>query len=160
QVLFFVDKVRAVILAHLVVWSELDRVGGARVLAEPAVDAAVEIDPEELRKPPPMFILGRLQRDAGDGAHHGAQVASYAPFAAVGVARQDDPTAPPRRHVSLLFRILNRRPPMEHVPEDDPQAVQHAQHRLLRLHPRATTIAPVTTRFTRARGSITFQPYA
>ena len=110
--------------------------------------------------PPAVLVLGRLQRDAVDGARDRAQVAGDAALAAVGIARQDDASAPARRQIRLLFRILNRHAPSEHVPEDDPQAVQHAQHDRSLFSLRATTIAPVTTRFSSASGSITFQPYA
>src|SRR5690606_25592027 len=46
EMLLLVDHVAAVVLAHLEIRRELDRVRGASLLAEPAVDAAREVDAE------------------------------------------------------------------------------------------------------------------
>src|ERR1041384_2846475 len=48
EVLLLVDHVLPDVLAHLHVRRELDGVGGAGILAEPAEDAPREVDPEEL----------------------------------------------------------------------------------------------------------------
>src|SRR5713226_5489284 len=83
QVFFLVDQVLAVIFTHLKVRRQLDCVGRAGLLAVATENAAREVDPEELRIAPAMFVLCRLQRDAGDRTGNRAEVAAYTALAPI-----------------------------------------------------------------------------
>src|SRR5690554_8019995 len=74
--------------------------------AQPAEDAAREVDAEELRIPAPILGLGLLQRDAADRTGGGAQVAGNAALLAIRVAGQHDTATVTRRQVNGLLRIL------------------------------------------------------
>src|SRR5690606_3332234 len=110
EMLLLVDHVASVVLAHLEVRRQLDRVRRAGLLAEPAIDAAREVDAEPFGIPPPRLVLGFLQRDAIDGARDRAEIARDAALVAVRVPRQDDPAAKPRGEIRLLLGILDRLP--------------------------------------------------
>ena len=101
QVLLFVHQVLAMILAHLEIRRQLDRIGGARFLAEAAENAAREIDAEELRITPAVLVFRRLKRDAVHRAGDRAQIARDAALAAIRIAREDDAAALPGRQVRL-----------------------------------------------------------
>src|SRR5215813_7571619 len=62
QVLLFVDQVLPVKFAHLEVRRQLDGVGRTGFLAIAAKNAAREVDAEEIREAPPVFVLRRLKR--------------------------------------------------------------------------------------------------
>src|SRR5271166_1857882 len=110
QVVLFVNQVLAVKLAHLKVRRQLNGVRRAGFLAIAAKDAAREVDTEELRIPPPVLVLRRLQSDATDRTGDRAQVASHTAFPTVGIARKNDPAAVARREIRLLLRILHGNP--------------------------------------------------
>ena len=102
------------VISQFKILTEHDSAGRTGFLAITAEDAPAEVDSEPLRIAPAVFILGGLQRDAVDGTRGRAEVAPTAALAAVGVAREYDPPAPPRRDIRLTFRILHRhRPPAE-----------------------------------------------
>src|SRR5271165_6239156 len=87
QVLFLVHQVLAVKLAHFEVRRQLDSVSGTGFFAVTTEYAAREIDTEELRITPPVFILVGLERDAIDGTGGRAEIARDTALAAVGIAR-------------------------------------------------------------------------
>src|SRR5690349_4640643 len=134
QVFLLVHHVLAVVLGHLVVRRQLDRVGRAGFLAQPAVDAAAEVDAEPLGIPAAVGLLGLLQRDAGDRAGHRAQVAGDAALLAVGIAGQHDAAAVAGRQVRLDLGILDRRLLVEGAFQQVPEADQ--------LAPRADDVEP------------------
>src|SRR5271157_4198839 len=117
QVVLFVNQVLPVKLAHLKVRRQLDGVRRASLFAVATKDAAREVDTEELRIPPPVFVLGRLQRDTADRTGNCAQIARHTALPAVRIARQDDPAAVAWREIRLLLRVLNRDPLLEGMEE-------------------------------------------
>src|SRR5262249_30859063 len=129
QVVLFVDQVLPVKFAHLEVRRQLDSVGRAGFLAVTAKDAAREVDAEEIRVAPSVFVLRRLKRDAPDRTGNGAQVARHAALLAVRVAGENDSAAITRREVRLLLGILNRDPLLECMEEHVPDGSKHAEHR-------------------------------
>src|SRR6185437_10072340 len=188
QVLLFVDHVVTPVLAHLGVGRELDGVGGAGILAEAAEDAAGKIDAKPLRIAAAAGVFGGLQGDAIDGASGGTEVTGDAALAAVGIAGEDDAPAIAGGEVGLLLRILDGDALGEGVEEDVPDGAKNAEHGYLgsrasgsaglglsgracartsggrseaalgRAPFDATTIAPVTSKFASASGSMIFQP--
>src|SRR5690606_4086085 len=118
EMLLLVDHVAAVVLAHLEIRRELDRVRGASLLAEPAVDAAREVDAEPFGIPAARLVLGLLQRDAVDRARDRAEIARDATLVAVRVPREHDPAAKTRREIGLLLGILDRFSAAKAVQED------------------------------------------
>src|SRR5579863_1377367 len=77
QVALFVNQVLPVKLAHFEVRCQLDGVRRAGLLAQATKDAAREVDSEELRMSPPVFILCSLQGDATDRTGNRAEVARH-----------------------------------------------------------------------------------
>ena len=61
QVFLFIDQVLAIVLAHFEIGRQLDGVSGACLLAVAAIDAAGEVDAEELGVAAAVFIFGGLQ---------------------------------------------------------------------------------------------------
>src|SRR5215472_11396011 len=108
QVLFFIDQVWAMVLAHLEIWCELDRIRRAGFFAEAAKNAARKIDAEKLGVAPSGFILRGLEGDAIHGAGHRAEVAGNAALTPVGIARENNAASPAWRKIWLLVRILHR----------------------------------------------------
>src|SRR5271154_3271752 len=155
QVRFLIYQVLPVKLAHLEIRCELNRVSRAGFLAITAENATGEVDAEELRKTPPGFVLGRLERDATDWTRDRAQVARDAALASVGIPRQNDPAPITWREIRLLFWILNGNPLLEGVKKNQPDRPKDTDH----LLPHISTAAPVTSKFAKARGNITFQPH-
>src|SRR6267142_1699079 len=129
QVVLFVDQVLPVKLTHLEVRRQLDGVRGAGFLAIAAKDAARKVDTEELRIPPPVFVLRRLQCDAIDRTGNRAQVARHTALTAIRIARKNDPAAVARREIRLLLRILNGDSFLEGVEKNVPNRPKYADHR-------------------------------
>src|SRR6185437_6959038 len=71
QLLFLVDQIGAMVLAHFDVGNELNRVRGASVFAKSAKNTAREVDAEKLGIAASVFVFGRLQRDAIYRAYRG-----------------------------------------------------------------------------------------
>src|SRR5208337_4606825 len=128
KVALFIDQVVPVKLAHLEVRRQLNGVRRAGFLAIAAKDAAREVDTEELRIPPPVLVLRRLQSDATDRTGDRAQVASHTAFPTVGIARKNDPAAVARREIRLLLRILHGNPLLEGVEKYVPDGSKYAEH--------------------------------
>src|SRR5690625_685795 len=97
QIIFFVHHVLAIVLAHFEIRCQLDRVGGAGVLAEATIDAAREVDAKSLRVPAAGFVLGLDYADAVDRAGHRAKITGHAAFGAIRIPGQHDATAIARR---------------------------------------------------------------
>src|SRR3954451_25237774 len=87
-------------------------------------------------------------------------MAGHATFASIRIASQNNSTSITGREVGLFFRVLNRNTPLKSMPEDFPQATQQTEHSQPSSYESASTTAPVTSRFNKASGSITFQPQA
>src|SRR5690606_35854686 len=172
EVLLFVHHVAAVVLAHLEIGRELDRVRGTRLLAESAVDAAREVDAEPRRVPAHGPVLGLLERDAVDGTGDRAEIAGDAALLPVRIPGEDDAPAEARREIRHLIGILDRLALAEAVQEDAEHALQlRPEHGDLAVQPAfvrghhaapcpppfsATTIAPVASTFGSASGSKNF----
>lgn len=124
KIFFLVHQVLTFELGHLEIRGQLDRGGRAGFLAETAENAAREVDPEEVRVPATVFGFSFLQRDATHRAGHGAQVAGYAAFFAIGVAGQDDAATVTRRQIDLLLGVLQGVALAKAMAEDHDQAAQ------------------------------------
>src|ERR1035437_5638574 len=129
--LFLVDHILPVVLAHLYIWRQLYGIGGTSVLAKAAKYAAREIDAEPFRETPAVFVLRCLQRDAVHRAYHGAEITAHAAFSAVGIARKNDAATIPRGQVGFLFGILHRHSVMKRMQEHIPDGSQQTQHCIL-----------------------------
>ena len=121
KVFHLVDQVIAVILAHLEIRGELDGVGRARFLAEPAEDASGKIDAEKLGIPPAVCILSGLQRNTVHRAGSRAEVAGNTPLLAVRVTREDDAAPEPRWNLPSFLRVEYGHPLLEGMEKDVPQ---------------------------------------
>src|SRR5690606_11126812 len=173
EVFLLVHHVAAVVLAHLEVGRELNRIRRARLFAEPAVDAAREVDAEPCRIPAAGLVLGLLERDAVDRTRDRAEVTRDAALLSVRVARQDDAAAEAGREIGLLLGVEDRLALAEAVHEDADHALHlAAEHGELSVEPAlghrhhvtpspfiATTMAPVTSAFSSASGSRNFHAY-
>jgi len=157
QVLLFVHQRRPLILAHLKVRCELDGIRGARFLAKSTEYAARKIDPEKLRVPPPMFILGSLKRYAIYRASHSAQVAGNAPLPSVRVTREYDATSPSRRYVGLLLRIKNGLSLAKRMYQYGPKPLEQTEHEALFLYRFAITFVTHVVSAVIARSETTKQ---
>src|SRR5690348_10095131 len=118
QILFLVDHVLSLVLAHLEVGSKLDSVSWAGVLAVSAEDATRKIDAKEFRVTAAGRVLRGLQRDAIDGTGNGTQITADAAFATIGIAGQNNAAAPAWRQIRGLLRILPSHPRLETVQEN------------------------------------------
>src|SRR5262245_10571886 len=99
QILFFIDEVFAVKLAQLELADKLNRIRRAGLFAQPAGDAAVEVEAEKLGIPAAGLVFGGLERDAIDRTGDGAEVACHTARAAVGIPRQNDAAAVARGEI-------------------------------------------------------------
>src|SRR5690348_7997415 len=129
QILFFVDHILPLVLAHFEVGSKLDSVSWAGVLAISAEDAARKIDAEEFRIAAAGRVLRGLQRDAIDGTGNGAQITADATLAAVGIAGQNNAASPSRSQICGLFRVLPGYSWLKTVQENIPQSTNHTEHK-------------------------------
>src|SRR4051794_1992583 len=84
----------------------------------------------------------------------------HATFAAIRITRQNNSTAIAGRKIRLFFRVLNRDTSLKSMPKDFPQATQQTEHSQPSSYESASTTAPVTSRFSKASGSMYFQPQA
>ena len=131
QVFLLVNQILTIVFAHFKIGRELDRVGRTRFFAVAAKDASGEIDAEEFGITAPVFIFRRLQRDAIHRASDAHRVAGNASLAAIRIARENDPPPVAWRQIRLLFRILDRYPPLKgvekHVPDRSAAMLNIAQ---------------------------------
>src|SRR5260370_16071107 len=154
QVLLFIHQVLPVKLSNLEVRRKLDGVSRAGLCAKTAEDGTREVDAEEFRVAPPVFVLSCLERDAIDGTRDRAEVAGHATLASIGIPRQNDPAPVAWREVRLLFRILNGEPFLKGMKKNEPDCTKYADHLLTHM----STTTPFRSKLTKASGNITFQP--
>src|SRR4051794_34405946 len=159
---FRVDLVVAVVLRDLELVAERDRVERTGELAVAAEDAAAEVDLVDPRvalagrDAVVRRVLGGDDADAVRGARRCAERAADALLQPVLVPPEPVPSAEPRIDRPLVLRVLLRDRLLEDLLEGDPEALERLER--LRAHWKATTRAAVTTAFTVAMGSSTFQP--
>jgi hypothetical protein len=158
QVLFFVNQIVPPVFAVLKVWRQLDGVCGAGFFTETAENTAGEIDAKKFRVPTAPFILGSLQSNAVHRAGYRAEITGHAPLLPIGIPGENDPAPKSWRQIYSFFRILNGLSPAKRMQQYGPHGSQNTEHGfLLTSQPTASTIPPVTIRFSNDKGSSTFQ---
>src|SRR6202007_283766 len=102
------------IVGKVIARAHRDRVVRARLLAEPAVDTAEEVDlvalGVALARRDPVFgrVLGGFDQDAAARAGEGTQLPADTFLQAVGISMENVPAALPRRDRLLSLGILDR----------------------------------------------------
>jgi hypothetical protein len=86
QILLFVDQVLPLVLAHLEIGSELDGIGGTRLLTKSTKDTPRKVDAKKSGIAPTIFILCRLKSDTIHGTCDRTKIAGHASLLAVGIA--------------------------------------------------------------------------
>src|SRR5580765_322960 len=159
-----VDQVVARVLGDLVLLLERDRVERACELAVAAEDAAREVDLVDPRVPLAGGdavvgrVLGGDDADAVGRARSGAEGAADALLEPVLVPPEPVPPAEARVERALELRVLLRDRLFEDLLQRDAEAAERVGGP--RAHENATTRAAVTSAFSVATGSRTFQPNA
>src|SRR4029453_16187164 len=157
-----VDQVVARVLGDLEFLLERDRVERARELAVAAEDAAREVDLVNAPVAPTgrnAIVGGVLCRDDANAvgrAGSRAQRAADALLEPVLVSPEPVPPAEARGEGALVLRVLLRDRLLEDLLQRDAQAAERVGGP--RAHENATTRAAVTSAFSVATGSSTFQP--
>jgi hypothetical protein len=92
KILLLIDQNQYVTPACLKIGSQLDGQSRTRLLAEPSVDAAGEIDPKPSRISAPVCSFGRLHGDTTRRADCRAEITGYTTLITIRIPGEDDHT--------------------------------------------------------------------